>query len=269
MNGRAPITEAELQAYIDGRLDPARTSEIDAALVADPELAGQVARDMRLQNALRDALAGAANEEIPERLRIRTLRAARRQVRSGRLGQLAAAIMLLMTGGAGGWMLAQRDMKPDVTQTQTQAQARQTAPVMQIAGEADNAYRVFAVEKLHPVEVAASNEAHLLQWLSNRLARRVISPDLTSAGFHLIGGRLLPGDGAPCAQLMYEDASGRRLTLFVQAGSGDETAFRIVEGRQTATVAWIDHGFGFAVTAPLGREQALLVANIVFRAFSI
>jgi hypothetical protein len=37
-------------------------------------------------------------------------------------------------------------------------------------------------------------EAHLIQWLSKRLGRQLIAPDLTAGGFQLMGGRLLPAD---------------------------------------------------------------------------
>ena len=34
------------------------------------------------------------------------------------------------------------------------------------------------VEVAHPVEVGAAQEAHLLQWLSKRLGRKLAAPDL-------------------------------------------------------------------------------------------
>ena len=123
------------------------------------------------------------------------------------------------------------------------------------------------VEVAHPVEVASAQQAHLLQWLSRRLGKPLVAPDLTPYGYTLMGGRLLPGDGSAAAQLMYDDASGKRLTLYVRAAEGSETAFRFQREGDAATFAWIDRGFGFAVTAPVAREELMPIAEAVYRTF--
>ena len=104
-------------------------------------------------------------------------------------------------------------------------------------------------------------EAHLLQWLSKRLGRKLTAPDLSRFGYRLMGGRLLPGGSGAAAQLMYDDASGRRLTIYVRATEGTETAFRFQKEGEAATFAWIDQGFGFAVTATGTREELLPIAE--------
>ena len=67
------------------------------------------------------------------------------------------------------------------------------------------------------------------------------------------------------AQLMYEDEAGRRLTLYVQAARGTETAFRFQKDGDAATFAWIDQGFGFAVTGVARRDELLPIAEAVYR----
>ena len=45
-----------------------------------------------------------------------------------------------------------------------------------------------------------------------------------------MGGRLLPDHGLPAAQFMYEDATGRRLTLYMRKETGlNNTSFRFHE----------------------------------------
>ena len=110
-------------------------------------------------------------------------------------------------------------------------------------------------------------EAHLLQWLSKRLGRKLTAPDLSRFGYRVMGGRLLPGGSGAAAQLMYDDASGRRLTIYVRATEGTETAFRFQKEGEAATFAWIDQGFGFAVTATGTREELLPIAEAVYRGF--
>lgn len=94
--------------------------------------------------------------------------------------------------------------------------------VRELARRAALAHAIYAPEVRHPVEVAASEKAHLGAWLSKRLEAEVRPPDLAGGGFALLGGRLLPAEGLsgpaslPAAQFMYENANGRRVTLYVR-----------------------------------------------------
>lgn len=92
----------------------------------------------------------------------------------------------------------------------------------QLAHRAVLAHRIYAPEVRHPVEVRASEKAHLSAWLSKRLEADMRPPDLAGSGFALLGGRLLPGEPIagpaplPAAQFMYENANSRRVTLYVR-----------------------------------------------------
>jgi anti-sigma factor RsiW len=140
-----------------------------------------------------------------------------------------------------------------------------------VAAEAVAAFRVFVPDARRPVEVPAAQEAQLVHWLSNRLGRRWAAPDLTSLGLQLVGGRLLPGAaGRPAAQLMYQDAKGERLTLYLRADPAQqETAFRFTEDSTSGVSAfwWVNGGFGYAVTAKTDRATLLRVAEAVYHQF--
>ncbi|KMZ12757.1 Transmembrane regulator protein PrtR [Candidatus Burkholderia humilis] len=88
-------------------------------------------------------------------------------------------------------------------------------PQARFAERADIAYAMYAPEQRHAVEVGASQQDHLVTWLSKRLNRSVTIPSLTEYGFQLVGGRLLPGEEGPAAQFMYQNAAGERLTLYM------------------------------------------------------
>ena len=169
----------------------------------------------------------------------------------------AAAVAIFAIGASAGWFA-------NGLQPATPASVS-LAPTTSVAQGATAAYRTLVVEVAHPVEVGAEQETHLLQWLSKRLGRRLAAPDLAPFGYRLIGGRLLPGGSGAAAQLMYEDASGKRLTLYVRATDGTETAFRFQRDGDAATFAWIDQGFGFAVTAMASRDELLPIAEAVYR----
>jgi anti-sigma factor RsiW len=261
----SPIGEDDLQAYIDGRLAPERQVAIEAYLAENPEHAAHVARDRQLCAGLRAALASKATEPLPPRLRIAEIRAGLRYRRLRQWRLAAAFAGVLLVGAGSGWAL--RNHWPEAPET------NQLASGGDVSQDALIAYRTFVGEKRHAVEVGANEEAHLVNWLSKRLGRKLLAPDLDGYGFHLMGGRLLPAgtrtsDGnVAAAQFMYESADGRRMTLYVRAGSGAETAFRYQQAGDIGTFAWIDQGFGYAVTGQGDRAELLPIAEAVYQAY--
>ena len=119
----------------------------------------------------------------------------------------------------------------------------------------------------HPVEVAASDQAHLVAWLSKRLGTKLRVPDLSAQGFWLVGGRLLPDStGAVAAQFMFERSQGTRLTLFVRRDAqGNDTAFRFAQDGSLSTFYWVDRGYGYALSGDQSREFMLTLADSVYR----
>lgn len=258
----APIGEDDLQAHIDGRLEPARRQAVEAYLAAHPEIAATVLREQRQRDDLRAALQGKFNEPLPPRLRVGSIRAMHRGERLRRLRIAASFLLVLLVGAGGGWLARGISLGGPAAQP------------LAFTSDALAAYRTFVVEKRHAVEVGVSDEAHLVTWLSKRLGRPLQAPALDAYGFHLMGGRLLPvtetGEAAvSAAQFMYESEDGRRMTLYVRQGSGAETAFRFSQVGDAATFAWIDRGFGFALTAPSDRAKLLPIAEAVYQAYEV
>lgn len=256
MMQEAPIGEDDLQLYVDGRLTPDRLAAVEAYLADTADVAARVAAERRDVEALRRSLRALIDEPIPARLRPAAIRAARRRRLLGWARSAAAGLALLLLGAGGGWVLGQRSV----------ATPGATVAASAVSGEAVAAYRTYVVEVAHPVEVRSDNEKHLIAWLSKRLGRPLMAPDLTSFGYALMGGRLLPASQGAAAQLMYEAKGGERLTLYVGAAGGGETAFRFFQDGDAATLAWLDQGYGFAVTAALSRDALTPIAEAVYRA---
>ena len=250
----------DLHAYVDGRLGPEAQTRVEARLAQNPEDAA-AAQAYRLQNrALRAAFAPVLEEPLPPELQAAVMTGAaprpeaapRRRLGWARLGWAAASVVLLLAGGAGGWLL-------HGWRAPGEAGGR-------FAEQALGAHRVFVSEVRHPVEVGAEQEAHLVAWLSKRLGTKLRAPDVRAAGFELVGGRLLAEGARPVAQLMYEDARGRRLTIYLRAIEGaEQTAFRFVEDNGVAAFYWIDEDYAYALVAPLEREPLLDIARQVYR----
>jgi anti-sigma factor RsiW len=248
-----PIGEDDLNAFVDGRLGPERHALVSRFLSENPQLGERVAADIAARNALRDSLQFKATEPIPARLRVANL-AVETHAAPRQWLRVAAAVLLLAAGGIGGWLAHARFGNVALAQRDTP-----------IAAEALTAHRVYTAETVHPVEVAAAQEAHLVQWLSRRLNHTLKAPDLSAQGFRLMGGRLLPASSGAAAQLMYQDDGGARLTLYLRADGDGGTVFRFVQGQNASAFTWTEDGFGYAIAAQVDRTQLLTIAESVYQ----
>lgn len=239
--------EADLHAYVDGRLEAARRAEIESWLADNADDAERVTAWRRHKEALHAAFDDALEEAVPERL-LRAARPAR-----NRLWAIAAAVSWLSIGVLAGFIL--------------RGAPRAAAPATTLAHSAAIAHVVYSPEVRHPVEVGADQEAHLVQWLSKRLGSTLKVPHFSAEGFDLVGGRLLPGEQGPVAQFMYQDAAGRRLTLYVRSDAAEnrETAFRYAIEGKVGVFYWLDGRLGYALSGELPREQLLRLSEAAYR----
>ena len=250
----APITEYDLQAYADRRLEPGRRAAVEAWLAARPEEAERLADYRRLADALRSAYDPVLQEPVPERLHL-ALRPGRRLKR---YAELAAWLVLgIAIGVVAGWQLRQDQPRA--------AQAADGGATM--AHRAAIAHATYSPEVRHPVEVGADQEAHLVAWLSKRLGTPLRAPKLETVGYSLVGGRLLPGESGPVAHFMYECNKGTRVTLYVRTEANNrETAFRYAEEGKVRVFYWIDRRLGYALSsADVSKDDLFKVANAVYQ----
>lgn len=250
MTASNPFDERDINAYVDAELDAGRIEEMEAWLAENPDAAARVAAYRRQNEALHSRFDGVLREALPPAL---TSLDERREANGPRriLLRVAAMIVLLLAGAAGGWQL--RGL---------QESAPLAGPPSYVS-RAVGAHLVYAAEIRHPVEVAANQERHLQAWLSKRLGNPLHAPVLQKAGYHLIGGRLLEDAGEPAAQFMYENQAGQRLTVYLRGYKGRNTAFRFSTRDGLAAFYWIDSPFAYALTAPLPRRELLEIAHLV------
>jgi anti-sigma factor RsiW len=252
-----PIGDDDLQAFIDERLEPGRRSAVEAYLAAHRLKAASVASDAEIRANLRTRLAAKAEEPIPSYLRVANIMAERRRLGDHRFRSAAAAAAWLVLGSSAGWF-ANSAIRAGSGSFFNVSTATTNDAIM--------AYRTFAVEKAHPVEVRADQEAHLVQWLSRRLGKPLSAPDLASQGFRFMGGRLLPAEQGPAAMFMYDDDAGTRLTLYVRAGAaGQEAVFRFARQDEASAFSWIDRELSYVVVARADRPRLLAVATAIDR----
>lgn len=237
----SPLDAATLGAYVDGELPEAERAAVQARLAQDDEARACV-NAWRAQNAALRALCGPASE--PEATFI-VLRPRPSWPRRFAL----AALWLLTAGGAG--------LLTGALSSQWTASAAPAA----FARRADVAYAVYTPEVRHPVEVAASDEPHLVAWLSKRLDRRLSAPSLQEYGYSLVGGRLLPGDGAsPAAQFMYQNRTGERVTLYVTRSPSGEASVRLLRAGSRNTLYWVNDRTGYALSGAIPEPRLRAIA---------
>lgn len=268
-----PVTENDIQAYIDAALSPARQTEVEAYLTAHPDEAERVAAYHAQKLALQALFRPVLDEAVPESLLALSsapaglrpasaLPAAAAVDRPPRpflarwsLQRIAAGFLIAALGGVAGW-LGHAQYQPLDAVARLPALPRQAAV----------AHVVFSPDVRRPVEVRAEQEDQLVAWLSKRLGTPVHPPKLGALGYELIGGRLLPGNSGPVAQFMYHDASGQRLTLYVttENTANQETGFRFAQEGPVNVFYWIDGKFGYALSASIAKGELARVATAVY-----
>jgi anti-sigma factor RsiW len=243
-----PLADEQLHAYVDNALTDEERREVERWVAADAD-AGQRVRAYLEQNLGLHALYDSVLTE-PHALDVRPPR------RAANASQwLALAATLVLGIGIGiGWRGWQGGTNGSVT----------------IAREAALAHVAYVPEVRHPVEVPAAEEKHLVAWLSKRLDAPLRAPSLTSFGYQLLGGRLLPPtssrDPAPLALLMYENPQGKRLSLLVKREANNaETSFRFSEDQGARVFYWIDGPFGYALAGDIERDELQKIARGVYQ----
>ena len=267
-----PPSDEWLGAWLDGELDETTALRVQAWLQQHPEDAARVRLWAADRDALRARLAAELDEPLPPHWREwvtapsgGAAQAAATARPSPRWLALAAVLALAtgLAGALGGWWWGHPP--------RAEAAVAGREPWLQFAALA---HAVYVPEKRHPVEVAVEGDAatqraqeeHLSRWLTKRLDVPVKMFDLRAQGFRLVGGRLLPEGNGPCAQLMYEDAQGQRVTVFLRRKGADAPAafrYEVLDG--LGLFYWVDGPAGYALVGPLPRERLLALAEAIAR----
>jgi anti-sigma factor RsiW len=242
------VSEDELHAYVDGELPAERRNAVETWLAAHPDDAAKVVAWRNQAELIRARYGAVAEEKVPERLSVALL--ARRRNR-GLTAAVAVAIAAFLAGGIAGWVA--RGFERPVT-----------SDLARFTTDALDAYRLYAVEVRHPVEVGGDQRPHLVEWLSKRLGSPLRAPDLEKLGLKLVGGRLLPGPTGATAFFMYETASGERFTLYCGHTSDRETALRYTVGEQNAAYYWVDRDLAYVLSGPAERDKLYAIAQAAY-----
>jgi anti-sigma factor RsiW len=260
------VNTNDVHALVDQRLSAPQQRAIEDALSRDPLLHDTVsvwrAQRDALGNLHRDVLA----EPVPQPLLQAAGRIAMLQRQSGQAMRWTTAMVSVILAFGMGWL------SRGVTSGAPSPVMAKGVVQQEFVHQAGLAHAVYLPEKRHPVEVAAAEQEHLVQWLSKRLGKPLKVPDLSSFGYTLVGGRLLPGDIGARAQFMFQNAEGKRITLYLgqvdrQPDGGDlrETRFHYETTGSMPSFYWFDQGFGYALTGQMPKENLMAMSSAVFQ----
>jgi anti-sigma factor RsiW len=244
------VQEHELHAFVDGQLPKGRCTTVLAYLGRHPEEVGRLAAYARHKEELRACLEEIGQPvEDPKTAELQQSLADRLAARSKYrewLHRVAAMAVLL---GAGWW-------------SNTLYHEHFASRLPDVVMEAAMAHEIFSGDRDRPVELTAVASTDLAAWFSSRLGELVEIPSLGGMGLRLVGGRLLAGDTGPVAQLIYEDASGYRVSLCLSSAPSDSRPELEVVTLEGLTAGyWLEGDLTYALVAKATEQQLVTIAT--------
>lgn len=217
-----PVTEFDLNAYIDDQLEPGRRIVVAAWLAERPQEAAQVMSDMRVRDELRLAL---SLDDVP--LRPATREAAHRLERGLRRGRLAdrfrqvAAVAILV--GAG-W--AANELFEPLSVTPTVA----SAPAPAFVEDAMRAHGTSVIR------AAMTSQPEAPEYAPDeiRAMTAIVMPSLPK-DWHIKDVQIFPSQFGPSVELMAEAGELGPVSLFaVRPGTFDVIKPTVAPGKEVS-----------------------------------
>lgn len=235
-----PVTEDDLQAWVDGFLSPERLRTVENWLDSHPETLRRVMAWRNEREALRTGLEPELREPVPARFNISNLRQ-RRGMHSNRPRMAASIALALSVGFGSGWFLRDRRVPVGL------AAVEQEATIVREASKGST--------------MTESNVAQLAAWGGKALGRPVQPPDLSAAGYHLVGGQLVTTDHGPACVFFYNDDSGARISLFVRPMYGVDVTAPMRPMRHLPGYLWAQNGLGVSMVADTSMSSLHALAD--------
>lgn len=260
----APITDEMLSAWVDGELGDADRQRVHVWLQENPQEMARVQAWAADRAALVALYRDAFDEPVPQRLQAIVRGGHAVDARSSWPRAAAAAGLLIagaLLGGAGVWQWERQQYATQESILRSELAAGTAQGWVQRAAYA---HSVYVGEPRHAVEVKA-NEEHLSRWLTRRIDMPVKLFDLQDQGFELVGGRLLPDGPGKSAQLLYQDAQQRRVTVYLRKPEkGTDVTFRYEQQGKVGMFYWVEEGAGYALVGELPKQTLLNLAQAIY-----
>ncbi|HGL4260725.1 anti-sigma factor family protein [Burkholderia dolosa] len=244
-----PPDEHDLQAYVDGQLDGDARAAVERYLALHPERAEQVKQWRQDAQRLRAALESVRMPDDNPALDPAAIRARRAERTRMRFAMAASFVFCIGLGTFGGW----------------QARGWNAPPAVAPMSDAVEAYRMMVVDRAAKVDFKPSSAGELQAWLTTRVGKSAVLPDLSAAGFRPVGGRLFATGHGAAAMVLYQDDAGRTLSFYLRP---PESAQRLmaagerVDGQLLARYGSVN-GMNFAVVGPADSLAEKAVVRVL------
>ncbi|RFZ89735.1 anti-sigma factor [Shinella sp. WSJ-2] len=269
--------EVRLSAYLDGQLPKAEMSEIDEILAQDDD-ARAVFEKLKLGSEFgARAFERMLQEPIPLDL-VRNIKEARSSDDDApKLGiaaipvaatpaprrsafwpqALAASLAIFMAGGVAGYLISE--------QQDTDAPLQIAAAPRTWLDDIADYHRIYARQTRHLVEVPASDQDHIVEWLSASTGVPFKLPDLSGQNLKFEGARLLVAGGKPTAQLLYRDAENEIFAICFLQSDPVEGKTTLAESMRNdiGLVSWQQGKASYVVVGPSADPNLERIAEAV------
>jgi len=126
-----------------------------------------------------------------------------------------------------------------------------------------DAHRIYAAEQVDALEIPASDNDKLNDWLSKRVQTPVTPAKLDSQGYQLMGARLLPSLRKNAAMYMYHDAQDHRVSLILRRNPSNEASMECRQSAELNLCRWQDKNLLYFVISDLSLRQIKPIARAV------
>jgi anti-sigma factor RsiW len=230
-----PVTDFEIEAYIDGELDTERRMAVEDHLSRHADVAARVMADLKVRSALRLVLQ--QREPLPTHLadRAETLRQ-RLGKRRWRLSALMGFSTMGMAAAAAALMLVWPTLHGDVPS---------------YVGDAVMSHRVGLMRAAMTSQVETPHfDAHeMLQ------SARIRMP-VPLTGWRVTDVQLFPSDAGPALQFMIHTNNGQIMSMFATPTKNRATTQPVaVQRGDTAAAYWNRDGVSYALIGTLPANE--------------
>jgi anti-sigma factor RsiW len=247
------VAKAKVFPYADGELSPDVRAAMEEHLVSCAACRRLVERELAFREACTEWL---RPEPAPEPVRtavaetlarlVERDRAVRGRRLARRAGLLAASLLLVSLGAAGGLAL----------QSYLHAKAR----IGDFAAAAVEQHQRLA-RNLLPSDVSGVSPKGAERWFRERLGFNMNVPDLPSEGLTFVGGRISHVRDVEAAALEYE-LEGARISLFImpeeayrRLNPADKPRFTVLSHRGYDVILWRSNGTGYTLVSEIGGRS--------------
>lgn len=259
------VSDEELGAYLDGELDEARRTAVEAYLAANPRVASFVEGGARVREGLHGLFDGYLNQPLPaEQMALqheieRRMQRARSQRLYRRLVAAAVALFAVVGAGLGAWHMTAPDGADDRLFALFSDQHGTSAPAGQGTAPAEQG-ATAQLATLGSETAAPKGDTSGGATAPNKAG----APDFSSFGYNLIGTRLLATQDGGSMQLIYESTDGSRVELFFSPSKDSaRNSLTLMEEGPISVLFWHAGGRSYSLVGEVGRDRLLELGRAV------